>query len=175
MRWRRLCRGRQKHGRWWSVVARREREGEGEGEVEGREGGRAGEQERDASERVLCGVAGQRRWCCCWSPCCWLVLLLLQGCAPKRRCAGCGPREPLLHPEDCPSLACNVCKLHVYITLTLTLIVFIHAIPPIMVVIYIYCQSGNRVVSYILSGDLSPHCHQDPAASPNQNHALGQT
>jgi hypothetical protein len=35
-----------------------------------------------------------------------LLLLLLEGCALKRRCAGCGPSEPLLHPEDCPSLAC---------------------------------------------------------------------
>ena len=42
-------------GRW--VVKREE-----EGEVEGREGGREEEPERDASE--VCGVAGQRRCCC---------------------------------------------------------------------------------------------------------------
>jgi hypothetical protein len=67
--------------------------GEEEGE-RGRGGGKRGrEQERDAS--VLCVElqAGQRRLLVPL-----LLLLLLEGCALKRRCAGCGPSEPLLHP-----------------------------------------------------------------------------
>lgn len=57
-----------------------------------REGGRkqASKQAREGRER-----GGGCRAATLLVP---LLLQQLEGCALKRRCAGCGPREPLLHP-----------------------------------------------------------------------------
>lgn len=102
----------------WEVV------GGEEGEWRGRGGGKRG---RERGTRGWCvelqgsdAAAGYPCPCCC---CC----LLLEGCALKRRCAGCGPSEPLLHPFDCPSLGAFPCKLHVSI-LSLTLIVSVYVL-----------------------------------------------
>lgn len=133
-------------GGWWRGERGRERERWRE-EREG--GGRA----REGRERVLCGVACRAATLVLvllLEP--LLLLLLLEGCAMKRRCAWYGPSEPLLHPEERPSLACNVCTCIYYVDID-----YVCSWTISYIGCYMYCQSGNRVVSYILSGDLFPH------------------
>ena len=167
----------------WAVVG-------GDGGEE-REGGRERARERWREEReggrARASKRGTRASVCCvelqGSPWCWrlrlLRPLLLEGCAPKKKVRRVRAERALAPSRRLPLaclLACNVCTcIYYYIDIDADYIYPYITSYIGCCCIYIYCQSGNRVVSYILSGVLSPRCHQDPAASPNQYHALGQT